>query len=303
MSRTERLYRSALRAYPREYREARSGEILGTLAEGSSHLQLREVAGLLLGGLRQRGLTAGGATLEGSWIGGARLAALVVLLYTATASLFPLVNDLWYVHLGLHWPLSQQGVHLVAASRDVAIRELIEVVVPLAAAAALCRGRVWIAIAGSALTGVLPVIGLSAYGGTMLFLPAATSWYVADITHTAFLLAPAALLWPSRHARAVERHSLAWLLMPFVLAAFGLAFWTSTITFWTLGILVVSWAALSRVDPRLGFAAFAVSVCASLYLVEMVLLQTAYSYAGTLAIGALLLGSAALASALRPRTA
>jgi hypothetical protein len=86
-----RLQRLALRAYPREYRRARGGEILTTLDDlGAPGRSPRQVGSLLVAGLRTRagshgGWTPAGIVGDGLRIGAALIVggyALMLLLYS-----------------------------------------------------------------------------------------------------------------------------------------------------------------------------------------------------------------------------
>jgi hypothetical protein len=57
MSAADRLYRLLLRTYPRDYAAVHGGELLATLEQSSGgRVRVREVTGLLVGGVRQRWL-------------------------------------------------------------------------------------------------------------------------------------------------------------------------------------------------------------------------------------------------------
>jgi hypothetical protein len=307
MSIADRLYRAALRAYPSDYRRERGPEILTTIGDGGSEVRVRELWALVRGGLHQRGRSAGGDTRAGAWASGNRLGALVVLLLTAAASLYPLVWEVWYVRLGMRWPLGQAGVTLVSAPRDYLTQQLMLFVLALISAIALCRGRLRIAIAASAIAAMLYVLGFPHVGFGSLGFGFADATSLARLRDSvglacraAFYTVPAVLLWSSRGGRP-HRHSLAWLLLPLTLGALSLAFYTSTITFWTIGMLAAAWVVCSRVDPRLGVAALALSISASLYLVPVIIFQPNSTSAGAVALGAAMLAAVALASVLRPR--
>jgi hypothetical protein len=303
----DRLYRAALRAYPADYRRERGAEILTTIGDGGSGFRVRELWALMLGGLHQRGRSAGADTRGGTWASGNQLGALVVLLLTAAASLYPLVWEAWYVRLGMHWPLALAGVTLPPAPSGYLIQQLMLFVLPMLAAIALCRGWVRVAIAASATTAVLYVLGFPNLSIASLGFGFVDARNVAQFVDSvgfacraAFYAVPAVLLWASRD-RAPHRHSLGWLVLPLALGALSLAFYTSTITFWTIGVLAVVWLVCSRVDPRLGVAAVALSVSASLYLVPVIIFESSYSSAGVVAVGGVMLAALALVSVLRPR--
>lgn len=308
MSLGDRLYRLALRAYPADYRRERGAEILTTISDGGDGFRARELWALVVGGLGQRGRFARADSRAGTWAGGAQLGALVVLLVTAAASLYPLVWEVWYVRLGLRWPLDLVGVTMPPAPSNYLALQAMLFVTSLLAAVAVCRGRVRVALAFSVTMATLYLLGfpdVSVSGVGFGFVEARSLAQFRDslgfACQAAFYAVPTLLLWSARD-RQSRRHTLGWLVLPFALGALSLAFYTSTITFWTIGIIAIAWLLCSRANPRLGVATIAVSISATLYLIPVVIFQPEYTYAGLVAIGGVMLSAAALLSVLRPRT-
>jgi hypothetical protein len=306
MTAAERAYRFVLRAYPSEYRRVRGDEILATLEEmqsGSSRPKLREVASLAACGVRERGFAVTGGTRTGMWVEGCRLAALVLLVLAATASMFPIVTDTWYSRLGFVWPSSPFTAG-PAMSADPLIRSIVAVLLPLAGAAAVCRGRSTIAIAGSLLAAALFLSGDvgsglmdgQSYGMGQDWL--ANAFKLGDAV---FLAAPAALLLAAfrRRDEPAARRSLLWLGVPAVLGILHIGFFATSLTFWPLGALLVAWFLAARFSPHLAVAAFGVLVPALAYVVPTAVGDaTVYDYAIAVAAGATVLAIASLASAL-----
>jgi hypothetical protein len=87
MRASQRAYRAAMMAYPAPYRRARGAEILATIDDGGSRFRPRELGGLLGGGLRNRGASAGHGALSGSWALGCQIAALVIFCLVAAGPL------------------------------------------------------------------------------------------------------------------------------------------------------------------------------------------------------------------------
>jgi hypothetical protein len=82
----ETRYRQLLRCYPRDYREQRGPEMLATLLDGADpgrrRPAAREVAALLIGGLRARAGTAPGSGTQ-AWTSALRVATLLLLTHAA----------------------------------------------------------------------------------------------------------------------------------------------------------------------------------------------------------------------------
>ncbi len=278
MSLAERIYRAALLAYPPSYREVRGDEILGTLAEAGG-LRVAEVAALVTGGLRRRGIASGATTRRSTWAASSHLAAFVLLILAATSYLYPLVNDLWYARLGMHWPRDFTSFPMAAT---VLLRGWVAVLLALIPAAALCRGRLRIAFAGTvALTAWVLLSGLS---------PGLLS---------ALAVVPLILLWPRAEHVAPPRHSPAWLAVPFAVSVLSIGFYISSLTFWPVIALLLAWCVLARWDPRLGFAAALVAASAALYLIGFQARIPYYEHAPEVALGCFALALAALAAGMR----
>ncbi len=291
MTAAERLYRLALRAYPRGYRRERGPEILATLAEmqgGRAAPDLRQLAGLLAAGVRRRGAEATGATRAGVWLEGCRLAALALLLLSATASLHPIALDTWGSR-----PMAPGGL----------ARWVVAALLPLAAAAAICRRRDAIAVACSVLAAGLFLAGQI---GTGLLegvgFPAGQDWLGSAyrVGAAIVLAAPAALLLTGLgRGRAPARRSLGWLAIPFIVAALSIGFYLTTLTFWPLGALVVFWFLAGRLAPHLAVATFALLVPAVAYVLPTAIGSAGtYEYATAVVAGAAVLALASLTSAL-----
>lgn len=306
MTSAERVYRLALRAYPPEYRRERGDEILGTLAEmqsGSTRPSPRQVAALAVCGVRQRGLLATGGTRAGVWAEGCRLAALVLLVAAATASVFPIVIDTWFSRLGFVWP-SSPFTAAPAMGADPLIHSIVAVLLPLAGAAAVCRGRSTIAIAGSLLAAAL---FLSGDVGTGLaegqYYGLGQDWLANafKLGDAVFLAAPAALLLAGfrRREEPAARHSLVWLGVPVVLAVLHIGFFSTSLTFWPLGALLIAWFFAARFSPHLAVAAFGVLVPTLAYVLPTAIGDAmVYEYAIAVATGATVLALASLAAAI-----
>jgi hypothetical protein len=275
MTMSERAYRAALIAYPASYRRDRGRELLATIEDGGSELRLREVSGLIAGGLRTRGTSASNGTLRGSWALGCQLAALVIFSIVAAARLYSAAWDVWYVRLGMHWPQEIAGAQVFQLGDGYLARNVFMGAVPLLGITAICRGRVRLAIVAS-----IAMTGLYA-------LPALVSsdvyaqWRVVDslaveIAELAFLASPAVILWTTRRAAtAAARHSLTWLAAPFVLAGLYLAGSTAAqLSFWAIAATVVVWALIARFDPRYGVAALMLAFVTTLKLLPVMLIQS-----------------------------
>ena len=95
MTPLERRYRLLLLSYPKRYRQERSEEITGTLLElarpGQRYPTPREVATLILAGLRTRARGADGPTSATLWPGALRLATLFLLADAAALTLAELL--------------------------------------------------------------------------------------------------------------------------------------------------------------------------------------------------------------------
>ena len=305
MTAAEHVYRLALRAYPREYRRERGPEILATLADmqgGRAAPDPRQVAGLLAAGVRRRGAEATGATRAGVWMEGCRLAALALLLLSAAASLRPIALDTWYSRLGFVWPSMPFTAAPPMAAGGLA-RWLVAALLPLVAAAAICRRRDAIAVACSLLAAGLFLGGQI---GTGLLegvgYPAGQDWLGSAyrVGAAIFLAAPAALLLAGvGRGRAPARRSLAWLAVPFAVAALSIGFYLTTLTFWPLGALVVAWFLAGRLAPHLAVATFALLVPAVAYVLPTAIgAAGTYEYATAVVAGAAALALASLTSAL-----
>ncbi|GAA1376899.1 hypothetical protein [Catellatospora chokoriensis] len=87
---TERRYERLLRLYPKAYRDHRGAEMLGTLLDaaeaGQGRPPRREIAALMLGGLRARVGAATGLPVGQAWLSAVRVAALLLLAYGAALS-------------------------------------------------------------------------------------------------------------------------------------------------------------------------------------------------------------------------
>lgn len=116
MSGAERSYRIALRAFPKEYREERGDEIVGTILEGCdrSFPQLRELLGLFWAGIAHRSLLAGGETTAGAARAGIRLGAFT-LIWLSTVGWTTNAMHLLVVSPG-HLDFSRFGLPLVGFS-------------------------------------------------------------------------------------------------------------------------------------------------------------------------------------------
>jgi len=306
MTSAERVYRLALRAYPPGYRRERGDEILGTLAEMQSRNALpspRQVAALVVCGVRERGLLATGGTRAGVWAEGCRLAALVLLVAAATASVFPIVTDTWFSRLGFVWP-STPFTPAPPMGSDAVIHSIVAVLLPLAGAAALCRGRSAIAIVCSLLAAGL---FLSGDLGTGLmdgqYYQAGQEWLGSAfrLGDAIFLAAPSALLAAGfrRPEEPAARHSLAWLGVPLVLGPLHIGFFSTSLTFWPLGALVIAWFLAARFSPHLAVAAFGVLMPTLAYVLPTAIGDpTVYEYAVAVAAGATVLALASLAAAI-----
>jgi hypothetical protein len=308
MSVSRRAYRAAMVAYPSSYRKARAAEILAAIDEGGSRFRPREIGGLLAGGLRNRGASAGKGALFGSWTVGCQIAALVIFCLVAAAPLGQVGWDVWYVRLGMHWPQDIPGASVFQYGDAYLARNLLGAAIPLCGVVAVCRGRVRIAIAASCAMSALYalpigplVVGSGAYAGGLL-----SQWHGAGVLavqggQVAFLAAPAAILWTSRRAAtATTHHPLAWCALPFVLASFSLGGAAAgDVEFGLLATIVVLWALLARFDPRLGFAAFALTVAVATKLSPVGLIQPDGASYLLIITGAVCVAIASLGSALR----
>jgi len=307
MTAAERVYRVALRAYPPEYRRERGAEILTTLDEmggGSSRPSVRQVMALATSGVRERGVRTTGATRAGIWAEGCRLAALVLLLLAAAASVYGLALNTWYSRLRIVWPGAEHITRAPALGGAALARSIIAVLIPVVGAWALCRGRSALPMACSILAAGLFLSGQVGSG-----LVAGQSWQVGQewlanaykLGDALVLAAPAALLCVGIRGgrREAARRSLLWLAAPFVLGVLSISFYTSSITFWPLGVLVIAWFLAARSSPHLAVAAFAVLAATLAYVVPTAIgAAMAYEYAIAVATGAAVLAIASLAAAL-----
>jgi hypothetical protein len=288
-----RLARLALRAYPAGYRRDHGGELLTTLAETGRERAPRELAGLIAGGLRRRAVDDRRAGFAGVFSAGCGLAALVLLLLEALAWGAP-VARMVAVRLGLLDP----GAMLEFMSLKTAAQLGVLAIAALAAAASLCRGR---PIAAS----ILALVPLTPH--TWEWMPlnliAATSdsSYRAGYAVWAAVVVTTAVL-AAASWRRPARHSLAWLLSPVALGVLSIWFWLTTVTFWPLGILVVSLFLLSPLRPALGVAAAAIAVPVAALVAPFAVLQPQYAYAMPVLVGGFAVALAAgLFAPLRER--
>jgi len=305
VSAAELGYRLALLAYPPAYRRARGDEILATIDEmqaGSSRPCPRQLASLLLAGVRERGRTVTGAGRAGVWAEGCALAALVLLLLAATAATFAIGWDVWYARMGMDGPI--RDFHPSPLGAAALARVVTAAALPWAAALAICRGRRSVAIAGPLLGAVLYLSGVVGFAGAVDYQSWAPgqSWLESayQLGTATFLAAPAALLWVAARGgrRPAAHRSPAWLAVPIVLAVLHLAFWATTIVFWPLGAMVVGWFLAGRLSPHLAVAAFGVSVPVLAFVLPTALAAPEYEYAVAVAAGATVLAFASLASAI-----
>ncbi|HEY2788777.1 MAG TPA: hypothetical protein VGI72_04930 [Gaiellales bacterium] len=302
----ERVYRTALRAYPPEYRRERGAEILETLDEmgaGSSRPSPRQVAALVASGVRERGARATGGTRYGIWAEGCRLAALVLLLLAAAGGLFVIALDTWYSRLGIVWPGGEGITYAPALSGGALARSIMAALLPLVGALGVCRGRTAIPIVCSILAaGLLLAAQIGSGGLDSESSPAGQLWLAnAYLLGDALVLAaPAALLCVGVRGggRQAARRSQLWLAVPVVLAVLRIGFYASSITFWPLGALVLVWFVAARVSPHLGVAAFGVLVPVLAFVLPVALGAPQYRYAIAVATGTAVLALASLASAL-----
>jgi hypothetical protein len=306
MTSAERAYRLALRAYPPAYRRERGDEILGTLAEmqsGSTRPSPRQVAALAVCGVRERGLLATGGPRAGVWTEGCRLAALVLLIAAATASVFPIAIDTWFSRLGFVWP-STPFTAAPPMGADPLIHSIVAVLLPLAGAAALCRGRSTIAIAGSLLAAGLFLsgdLGTGLVDGQYYQLGQEWLANAYRLGDAVFLAAPAALLAAGfrRREEPAARHSLLWLGVPLVLGVLHVGFFSTSLTFWPLGAVLVAWFLAARYSPHLAVAAFGVLVPTLACVLPTAIGDAmVYEYAIAVATGATVLAVASLATAI-----
>ena len=307
MTAAERVYRLALRAYPASYRRERGDEILATLDEmqaGSPRPSPRQVASLTMSGVRERGARTTGGTRAGVWAEGCRLAALVLLLLAAAASLFVIALDTWYSRLGIVWPGGDNVTYAPAMGTGALARSIVAVVLPLMAAWAVCRGRSAIPIACSVLAAGLFLsgeIGTGLVAGQSSQLGQEWLRNAYQLGDALVLAAPAALLCVGVRGggQRAARRSMLWLAVPVVLAVLRIGFFASSITFWPLGALVLAWFVGARVSPHLAVAAFAVLVPALAYLLPTAIGDAmVYEYAIAVVVGASVLALASLASAI-----
>jgi hypothetical protein len=308
MSVSRRAYRAAMIAYPASYRKTRGAEILATIDDGGSQFRPREIGGLLAGGLRTRGASAAKGALSGSWALGCQLAALLIFSVLAAGPLGLAGWDVWYVRLGMHWPQDMPGASVFHYNDAYLARNLLGAAIPLSGVAAVCRGRLRIAIAASCAMSALyalpigPLLASSAaYAGGPL-----GPWHGGGILavqagELAFLAAPAAFLWTSRRAATTTaRHTLGWCAVPIVLASAYLVGATAVnLASGLLATLVVVWVMLARFDQRFGFAAFAVSVATATKLSSVALVQPDRTSYVVIITGAACVAAASLGSALR----
>ena len=306
MTAAERVYRLALRAYPADYRRERGPEILATLAEmhgEAGRPSLREAGGLIQAGLAERGRVVTGGGRAGVWAEGCALAALLLLLLTATGAAFQLGWDVWYARLGMGWPLG--GFTPVRLEGAGLVRVLAATLLPWAAALAICRGRRLAALAIALVIPVLyagGVVGFAGAGGYQSWGPGQTWLENAYQLGTAtFLAAPAALLWVAAraHRGQAAHRSLGWLALPAVLTILHLAsYWETTVVFWPLGTILLGWFPVARWSPHLAVAAFGVAVPVLAFVLPTALGAPEYEYAVAVASGAAVLALASLISAL-----
>ncbi|HYX85538.1 MAG TPA: hypothetical protein VE777_11260 [Gaiellales bacterium] len=306
MTPAERIYRLALRAYPSDYRRARGDEILATLEEmggGSAGPSMRQVAALGVCGLRERALRVTGGTRVGVWAEGCRLAALVLLVLAATASVFPIVLDTWYSRLGFVWP-STPFTAAPAMGAGTLARSLAAVLLPAVAAAAVCRGRTLLPMACALLSAALFLAGQLGSGiQSGQYSQLGQQWLVNAyaLGDAVFLAAPAALLVAGmrRGGEPAAQHSLIWLAAPVLLGVLRIGFFATSLTFWPLGALLVAWFLCARWSPHLAVAALGVLAPTLAYLVPTAIGDAStYEYAVAVTAGATVLACASLATAL-----
>ncbi|HEY3765610.1 MAG TPA: hypothetical protein VGL44_10680 [Gaiellales bacterium] len=307
MTAPERVYRLALHAYPPGYRRERGAEILATLDEmgaGSSRPSPRQVAALAASGVRERGARTTGGTRFGIWAEGCRLAALVLLLLAAAASLFVIAMDAWYSRLGIVWPGGEGVTYAPALGGGALARSIIAVLIPLVGAWAVCRGRSAIPIACSILAAGLFLAGQVGSGlAEGQFVPTGQEWLANayKLGDALVLSAPAALLCVGIRGdgRRPARRSLLWLAVPVVLGVLRIGLYATSITFWPLGALLIVWFLAARLSPHLAVAAFAVLAATLAYVVPTAIGDAmVYEYAIAVATGAAVLAVASLAAAL-----
>jgi hypothetical protein len=295
MTAAERTYRLALRAYPAAYRDARGAEILATLAEmqgARRRPEVRQVRALLAGGIRAREAVTTGGTTAGMWAEGCRLAAFVLLLLAALRGMYVVATDIWFARFGMAHTFTPAP----AMSTAALMRSTAAVLFPWLAAAALCRGRTTLAIAG-------PVLGFGLFlSGSMAGLGAGGGFVLSiQLAEAILLAAPIGLLLVARGgpSRPSSRYSPAWLLVPVLLAALELdGYYASTITFAPFAALVFGWFIAARLSPHLAVAAFAVLVPVIAFLAPFAVIQPQYEYAVAYTAGAVVLALASLASAI-----
>jgi hypothetical protein len=302
--RSQTVYRLALRAYPPDYRRERADEILGTLAdmdERGRREMPRQALALVACGIRRRGAAATGGTRAAVWIEGCRLAALVLLLVSAAASMFPVAWDVWYARLGVRWPIS--GLAPAPLAGSALARVLLAAALPWLAAVAVCRGR---AFAAAVLSALAAALFLSGHLGSGIqdgqYYDGITQPWLGNafqLADAVFLAAPAALLAIGIGRPGGVRYPLTWLVAPAVIGALRIAFFATSIVFWPLGALVVLWFLAARLSPHLGVAAFAVLVPAVVYLAPTAIGDaTTYEYAVAVTAGSAALAVAALVTVL-----
>jgi hypothetical protein len=262
----------------------------------------RQTLALVACGIRRRGLATTGGTRSGVWAEGCRLAALVLFVATASASMYPLAVDTWYSRLGFVWPRTPFTPAPPMGAGALA-RSILAALLPLLGAAAVCRGRSVIAIACSILTAGLFLAGEVGSGiqvgqyyqlGGQEWL--ANAYKLGDAI---VLAAPAALLCAGLRRRTAAAHSLLWLAVPGVIGVLCIGYFLTSITFWPLGALMLAWFLAAPLSPHLAVAAFATAVPIAVYLVPTAVGQAAtYEYSIAVCAGAVVLALAALARAM-----
>lgn len=306
MTAADLTYRLALRAYPPDYRRDRGPEILSTLADMQADARLpglRQTGALIRAGLCERGRAVTGGDRAGMWMEGCALAALVLLLLSATGAAFQLGWDIWYARLGMGWPLANFApVPLAGAGLA---RALTAALLPWAAALAICRGRRVAALAMALAATALYAGGVVGFAGAAGYQSwsSGQSWFenAYQLGTATFLAAPAALLAVAGRGRRrpAAHRSLAWLALPAALTVLHLAsYWETTVVFWPLGTVLLAWFVAGRWSPHLAVAAFGVAVPVLAFVLPTALAAPQYEYAVAVTAGSAVLAFASLASAL-----
>jgi hypothetical protein len=252
VSRLERRYRKLLIAYPREYRSAHGGVLVGTLLEASASGQripsLREAVALVVGGLVERARAA----VVGSppwWADGFHLAALAMTVANVVMSLtVPSLRPIW--------------VAVVALQVLFILRGWVRLALPLAVAAAAQFTVLLLPLSDAQYEFAMRYahFGLG-YGS---WLVAASYWLVAGLLAALSLRSSGGALWRVvRGGADLATRSWWWLLMLIIaeIAQINDAAFTSD-SVWKFravleaGLLVSAiWAAIAARDGRWVLAA------------------------------------------------